>query len=132
MADPTTVNQVAAKIADILEIIIEGRGEDVAIALILADTATVVAIPVVGVIWTALVTLLVGKFGTYFYRQAALAATDIIIDFQTDGEVSNANNGFENLQMAIASGDQSAIDQASADMDKYYAALIHSDGGFSP
>jgi hypothetical protein len=132
MSDPTTVNKTAALIDGILQKIIEGAGEDVIVALILADTANIVAIPVVGVIWKAIVQVVVGKIGAYFYIQAANAMTKVIIDIQVGGEENAANQTFQNLQMAVASGDQHAIDQASKDLDAAYGALIHSDGSYSP
>jgi hypothetical protein len=131
MSDPTTVNKAAEIVSKLLEEIFS-KGEDAVIALILADTAQVVAIPVVGFLWTQVVRAVVPYLGTYFYKQTAIGATKVIIDVQVDGEVSDVKNRFENLQMAVASGDQSAINLASKQLDEAYGSLIHSDGSYSP
>lgn len=131
MSDPTTVNKTASIVAGILEQLASGA-EDVVIAMILADTAEVVAIPVIGQLWTAIVKLAVNRLGQYFYVNTANIATKIIIDIQVSGEASSANEAFQNLQMAVASGDKNAIKTASDDMDKAYGDLVHDDGSFSP
>lgn len=132
MADPTTTNTAASVVNAALKAAIEGASEAEVEALILAETAGIVVIPVIGVIWTAIVNWVVQNAGEYFYTQAALAMTKIIIDFQINGEESAANVGFSNLQMAIASGDPDAIKRASDDLDVAYSALIHFDGSASP
>lgn len=106
--------------------------QDAAVTLILADTAGIVAIPIVGQVWSGLVRYFVGSLSSYFYAQAAAAATSIIVDMQVNEEESAATNAFQNLQMAIASGDKDVIKKASDDLDKAYASLIHYDGSASP
>ncbi len=66
------------------------------------------------------------------YRQAAMAATKLIVDYQVNREEASVVNTFDNLQMAIASGDQDAINKASKDLDDAYGSLIHSDGAAPP
>lgn len=123
MADPTTDNQVAGVINDILKNVIEGAGVPVIEATMIADMPWL-ALPVVRQIFE----YLLSKVAGYFYIEAAHAATKIVIDVQVNMEESAVINTFQTLQMAIASGDQDAIKKASDDLDGVYASLGHSDG----
>lgn len=127
MADPTTTNKVAEAINKILKGLIEGAGED---AIIAAATAAQpwLGLPFVKQIFG----LFVGYVAKFFYEQAAMAATKIVIDVQVEMEESKTFNAFQNLQMAIASGDPDAIKLASNNLDKAYGDLIHNDGWSSP
>jgi hypothetical protein len=122
-SSPTTTNQAASVVNDVLKAIIEGAGVPEVEAAILLQ-APWLGLPFIkqffewGLNWVA----------SYFYVSAANAATKIVIDVQVNMEQSNVIQSFQNLQMAIASGDQKAIEQASLDLDKSYGALIHSDG----
>jgi hypothetical protein len=131
LSEPATVNETASIVGKLLQTIFE-KGDDAVVALILADTANVVAIPVVGAIWKELVRAVVSKIGTYFYKQTAMGATKVIIDMQVNGEVSVVKSRFDNLQMAVASGDPKAVELASSQLDEAYGSLIHSDGSWSP
>lgn len=127
MSDPTTTNKVAAAINQILKSLIEGAGEDSII------TAAVAAQPWLGLPFVRqLFGFAVGWVGQYFYQQAAFAATKVIIDLQINLEESSTYSSFQNLQMAVASGDQNAITKASDDLNRSYAALIHYDGSAIP
>lgn len=129
--NPITTNPLASTVNSILKGVIEGASEKEVEALILAATPQVVAIPVVGLIYTALVDAAVSWLGQYFYIQIANAVTSIIIDAQVGGEESAANKAFQNLQSAVQSGDKAAIDLAGAKLDMAYADLIGSDGSAS-
>lgn len=127
MGDPTTVNPVASVVNSVLKKAIEDVGETAAESALIADFPWL-GLPVVKQIFE----YGLGIVGKYFYEQAAFAATKIIIDVQTKLEASSAQSAFENLRMAVASGDANAIQLASDDLDKAYANLIHYDGSASP
>lgn len=127
MDAPTTENPVATVVNSILKELIENVGETAAEAAIIADVPWL-GVPVVKQVFE----YLLGFVGSYIYKQAAWGATKIIIDVQTKMEASAAYSAFQNLQMAIASGDPGAITKASQDLDKAYAALIHFDGSAPP
>lgn len=123
MSDPTTVNQTATVVNDVIKAIIEGAGVTEVEAIAVAE-APWLALPFVhwifmlGLNWVA----------KYFYTSAANAATKIVIDVQVNIEKSKVLNSFQELQQAIASGDNDAIALASKDLSSAYGSLIHSDG----
>lgn len=122
-ASPATTNQTASVINAVLKNIIEGAGLDVIEATLIAE------VPWLG--WPVIkqiMELILNKAADLLYTQAANAATKIVIDVQVNVEQSKVLNAFQNLQMAIASGDQNAISKASSDLDDAYGSLIHSDG----
>ncbi len=55
-------------------------------------------------------------------------ATQVVIDLQTRGEKSDVITTAVALQIALASGNQEAIDGASQNLKDSYARLIHWDG----
>lgn len=127
MSDPTTTNEAARVVNEALNKLIEGAGVDAAEAALIADFPWL-GIPVVKQIleWA------LNKIASYFYVAAANAATSIVIDVQTNVEASTALVAYQNLQMAIASGDQNAVKKASDDLSTAYGNLIHSGGWSSP
>ncbi len=126
MSDPTTTNKLASTVNEILKGLIEGAGESA------IETAAIASQPWLGLpIIKQLFSYAVGWIAKYFYQQAAITATKIIIDVQIKMETSQTYGAFQNLQMAIASGDQVAITKASEDLDKAYGSLIHYDGSAS-
>jgi hypothetical protein len=123
VSDPTTTNAVAAEVNKILAELIEGAGETA------AEATAIAAYPWLG--WPFVKQIFEGVLSYVsglVYRQAALVATQIIVDAQINLEESTTYGAFQNLQLAVASGDKNAITQATADLDKAYGALIHYDG----
>lgn len=123
MADPATSNKAASVVNDILKTIIEGAGKPGIEAALIADFPWL-GLPIVKQIFE----FVLSKVADLVYKDAANLATKIIIDAQVNLEKSTVIGAFQNLQMAIASGDESAIKMASNDLDKAYGSLIHSDG----
>ena len=82
-AVPTTQNQLASIVNDVLKGLIEGAGESAIVAAILADTAGVVAIPVIGPLYSWAISGLVSWLGKYFYVGAANVATEIIEEIRS-------------------------------------------------
>jgi len=127
MADPTTTNQVASVINQILKALIEDTGEGV------AETALIAQYPWLGLPFIKQIfEFILSKVSAFFYQAAANLATTIVVDVQTNLEASNANQAFQNLTMAVASGDQAAIQKASDDLSMAYGSLIHYDGAAPP
>lgn len=120
---PNTENQAASIVNGILADIISGAGESVIEAEALA-AAPWLALPFVKQIFE----FILDKIAALIYEQAADAATKLIIDLQINAEESSASVTFANLQMALASGDATAIKKASEDLDDAYGRLIHYDG----
>lgn len=127
MSDPTTQNQVASTVNSVLKTIIEGAGTTA------LENALIVEFPWLGLpVIKQIFEFILNKVSAIIYQDAAEAATKLIIDLQVNGEESSVGNAFKNLQMALASGDQNAINQTSKELDQAYASLIHSDGSSSP
>lgn len=101
-------------------------GEVAVQAAIVADVPFL-GLPVISQIFGWLLGLVEG----YFYTEAANAVTKLIIDLQTDSEVTATQTAYTAAQAAIASGDANAIQAASTNLDSAFASLIHSDGSFS-
>lgn len=127
MSDPTTKNKVASAVNQILKALIEGTGVDVLEAALIAENPWL-GLPFIKQIFH----FIVGKVAAVIYTNAALAATKIIIDAQVNIEEGIVNGAFDNLTMAIASGDEVAIVRASSDLSDAYASLIHYDGSATP
>lgn len=123
MASPTTNNTTAGIVNQILKILIEGAGQASIEAALIAQYPFL-AWPFVRQIMELILSYALG----IIYTNAANAATAVIIDIQVNVEASAASAAFQNLQMAIASGDQSAITKASQDLDNAYSSLIHTNG----
>lgn len=127
MSEPSTVNKTASIVNQILSGLINGAGADA------LEAAVIVEVPWLGLPFVKQIFhFIVGKISAAIYRQAALAATAIIIDVQINQEEGSANSAFQNLLAADASGDPLAIAQASKDLSAKYGALIHFDGSASP
>ncbi len=116
-------NKTASIVNQILKGLIEGSGEDLIIALAIGEQPWL-GLPFIKQIFT----YIVGIVGKYIYIQAAHVATAIVIDIQTAGEASATNDAYQNLQVAILSGDETAINKASGDLDEAYANLVNFDG----
>ncbi len=127
MSDPTLDNKAAGIVNQILKELIDGAGET------MVETALLAQFPFLGLPFVKQIfEWVLNKVSTAVYTNAAEAATKIIIDIQVNGEESTVLNSFQNLQMAIASGDANAIEIASSDLSKSYASIIHYDGSASP
>lgn len=127
MSEPTTVNKTANIVNQILNGLISEAGADA------VKAALIVEFPWLGLPFIKqLFSFIVDKVAAIIYKQAAFAATKIIIDMQVNAEVGGVNDAFDNLTMAVASGDQIAIDKASANLSTAYGDLIHYDGSASP
>lgn len=126
MPSPTTNNQTASIVNQILKNLIEGAGQD-AVEAELISLQPWLALPFIKQIFEFILGLVSGAI----YKQAAYAATQIVIDTQVSLEESKTYGAFQTLQMAIASGDKAAIDKASQDLDAAYGALINYDGSAS-
>lgn len=97
------------------------------------ETALIAQYPILGVpVIKQIFEWVLSQVSQVIYRNAALVATDLIIDVQVNQEESQVLAAFSNLQMAIASGDERAIAQTSRDLDKAYGAIIHFDGSAPP
>lgn len=127
MSDPTLENKAASIVNQILKELIEGAGESVVEATLIAQFPWL-GLPFVKQIFE----FILDKASGLIYQNAAMAATKIVIDIQVNQEESAVKASFDNLQMALASGDAHAIEIASADLSKSYAAIIHFDGSASP
>jgi hypothetical protein len=127
MAAPTTNNQLAGLVNSVLKDLIEGAGVAEVVAACVA-AYPFLGWPVISWLFSQVVMFVADKI----YAQAAMIATKIVIDIQVNLEESSVTNTFQSLQMAIASGDQSAITKASADLSASYASLIHADGWSPP
>lgn len=125
--EPATTNQVASIVNQILAGLIEGTGTTA------VETAVIAANPWLGLPFIKqLFDFIVEHVAAAIYKEVALAATKIIIDVQIDVETGTVNNAFQTLQMAVASGDNTAIAKASSDLSDAYGKLIHYDGSASP
>lgn len=122
-AEPTTTDQVASAVNDVLKSIIEGAGVTAVEVSVIADVPWL-GLPVIKQIFEYFLNLV----ASYFYVDAANAATKLVIDVQVNLEESKVLNSFQELQQAVASGDQNAIAKASGDLDSAYGSIIHSDG----
>lgn len=127
MSEPTTKNKTASIVNQVLKGLIEGAGADALKAALIADNPWL-GLPIV----KQLFGFIVDKLAEAIYKQAAFVATKIIIDVQINIEEGAVNAAFDNLTMAVASGDPVAIDKASANLSKTYGDLIHYDGSASP
>ncbi len=125
--DPATLNEAASAVNQVLKTIIEGAGTT-ALEDALITESPWLGLPVIKQVFE----FILDKVSNMIYQDAADAATKLIIDVQVNLEKSQVLGAFQNLQMAIASGDKNAIDQMSKDLDQVYARLIHSDGSASP
>lgn len=126
MADPTTVNQAATIVNQVIYGAI--RVEDDAL-----EAATIAEVPWLGLpIVKQIFEFVLHNLSDRIYREAAMAATKLVVDYQVNREESSVVNDFDNLQMAIASGDEVAIHKASTNLDNSYGSLIHSDGSATP
>ena len=123
MADPATNNHAASVVNGILKKVIEGTSVDAIEALVIADVPWL-GFPVIKQVFE----FILNKVAALIYVRAANAATKIVVDIQVNGEESVVLSSFQNLQMAIASGDADAIKKASDNLDEAYGSLIHSDG----
>lgn len=127
MGDPTLENQTASTIDLILNNLIEGAGQDA------IEASLITSYPWMGLPFIKqLMEFILSQVSAEIYQGIALSLTKIIIDIQVNLEESKATSSFQNLQMALASGDQNAIKIASADLSIAYGNIIHSDGSASP
>lgn len=127
MSGPSTTNQLASVVNQVLKSLIEGAGESA------VETTLIAQYPWLGLPFVKQVfEFVLGKVSGLIYQNAAEAATKIIIDVQVNVETGAANAAFQNLQLAVASGDTIAIAKASNALDSAYAALIHFDGSAPP
>jgi len=123
---PTPVNNTANAINNAIQIAIL----DVALNALRAYAIVQMpwlAWPVVNQIFN----LVTGLIGKYFYTYLSQVATFSIIDFQTDIERAAYIKALDQLQVACASGDSSAINQATSSVRSSLANLIHFDGSAS-
>lgn len=127
LSEPSTTNQLAESINAILKDIIENKGEDAALTAIVTDFP-VVANPVLYQLTKWAIELV----APYFYDFSAEIATKIIIDIQTLDEQSLIRKSLSNLNDAINTGDQNAINKAEDDADTAWGNLIHYDGSATP
>lgn len=127
MSDPTTDNKLADVVSRVLKELIEGEGKD-AIEATLLQTYPFLGLPFIKQVFE----MVLNEAVQQIYINAARVSTSIIIDVQVNQESSGVLNSFQNLQMAIASGDKNAIAMASADLSVSYGNLIHSDGWSTP
>lgn len=123
MSTPSTTNQAATVVNNILQNIIEGSGVSVVEAAILIDVPWL-GLPIIKQVFEYFLNFV----ASYIYVDAANTATKIVIDIQVNAEESVVISNFQELQQAIASGDQNAISKASSDLDSAYGSIIHSDG----
>lgn len=122
MSDPTTTNTLASIVNQAIKTAMN-EGESAAESAIIAD------VPWLGLPGIKqLLELGLNFVEGYLYADAAATATKIVIDLQIDTEVTDTQTAFTIAQTAIQSGDQSAIDQASKNLDAAFSGLIHSDG----
>ena len=117
------VNPAAQAAADIIKATIQNVAEPAIEAAAIADWAPL-GIPPLR--W--LLDAVVKWVGGYFNVASADAMVALVIDIQVNGEDSEAGKAMSDLNKAIAAGDQSAIDKASADFDAAYRKLVHWDG----
>lgn len=120
---PLPTNQVAAIINEVVAAFLSG-GETAAEAYLTALDPALLSIPFVQWIldWgVQYVGQIISVAGQQF-------ATKIVIAIQTDGEQSNVVNGATALQLALGSGDQTAINQAAENLKTAYGALFSFDG----
>lgn len=125
-AVPTTSNTLAGIVNGAIKAGLDG-GTTTIEAVIIADVPWL-GLPVV----KQILEYFLGFVEKYFYTGAANAATKLVIDMQVDSEISATNAAFANVQAALASGDTSAIQKASTDLDAAFASIIHYDGSSSP
>jgi hypothetical protein len=124
---PSTTNQLASIVNSVLKNLIEGAGGGA------LETVLIAQYPWLGLPFVKqLFEFILEKATGLIYQNAAEAATKVIIDAQVNVEEGAANAAFQNLQLAVASGDPEAIAQASADLDSNYRKLINFDGSASP
>lgn len=128
MGDTPSTSNTAAKTAD--EIIHFAIFQ---VALTAAETAIIAQVAFLG--WPIIKNILewvLGFIGGFIYANLADFATLQIIDFQTGSERTAYANAEAKLRQAHLSGDQNALDQATAEFKKTLASLIHFDGSATP
>lgn len=119
---PVTVNPVATIVNQAISAAMSG-GELAVQAAITAEVPFL-GLPIISTIFG----WFLGRVESYFYVDAANAATKLIIDIQVNAEESAATKAFNDVQTAIAGGDQNAINTASAALDSAYGDIIGYDG----
>lgn len=124
---PATENKLAAFFNRLIDAIFEG-GEAAGIALINIEAPGLLAIPIVGWLLQQGISWLDGIASIASQK----AATKIVIDIQTKGELSSVLVTATALQIALQSGDNEDQMLAIENATKAYANLIHWDGSAQP
>lgn len=127
MSTPTTDNKAADILNGVISALMSG-GEKAAEAYLTALDPTILTVPIIawlmdeGVQWLGQVLSIAGqKF-----------ADNLVIDIQTNGEQSGVINACTELSLALASGNQTAIDKAKLDASSAYQAAFAFDGWSTP
>lgn len=123
MGAPTTDNKAAEIVNEVIRALMSG-------GVLAAETYLNTLAP--GILQLPVVGFLLDEGLQYLAQALSVAgqefATQIVIDIQTNGEASRVVTAGTALQIALASGDQSAIDGAAATLTAAYGDLIHWDG----
>lgn len=124
---PTTENKAAAFVNRLIDAVFEG-GEAAAITLIDAQAPGLLAIPILGWLIKQGISWLDGIASIASQK----AATKIVIDIQTKGEMSSVLVTATALQIALQSGNDEDQKFAIQNATTAYARLIHWDGSARP
>lgn len=127
MSDPTTDNKVADFLNGIVNAFATG-GEAAAKVYLVALAPGLFAYPLVG--WIA--DELLSYLGQILSIAGQKFATQIVIDIQTNGEKSSVITAATAFQIALASGNSGAIQDAANTLSGAYGDLVHFDGWSTP
>lgn len=123
---PTTVN----KSAQTVDAIINSAIFDVAVNA--AQKAAIAAVPFLGApIISTLFNFVLKYFAGILYTSLAQAATIQVIKFETAEESKAYAEAEAALRAAHLTGDQNAIDRATANFKTQFQSLVHFDGSAS-
>ena len=120
---PTTVNQAAKTVDQIISGVIFDAG------IPIAEAAIIAAQPVFGLpIIKQLLDYFLKYFGGFLYRAMGTFSTLQIIALQTNSEKSAYANAEKTLRAAHASGDPVALQAATDNFKRTFRDLVHYDG----
>lgn len=128
MADsPTTTNQAATVADKVLHALIFDVAVNAAEAAIIS-AAPLMDAPVLKQIDEMVIKFVAGKI----YDALAKGTTFAIIDAQTSTEAANANSTEAALKIALAGGNNDAIEKTTQDFKDAFEKLVHLDGSARP
>lgn len=127
MASPTPTNSAAQTVDEIIQLAIFD------VALKAAEAAIIADLPFLGLpIIDPIFLFFMEQIGGVLYKQIALGTTFIVIDIQVGLEKSAYTQAEAALRAAHLTGNQDAIQNATASFKSAFQKLFHYDGSYSP